>query len=154
MAKYGGTVRSITPATNDDNWILEAGAVARTGRIVEFYWGGEATTSTAMCTRVARGSGQAGAGTAGNVAKFHPNHVTNVISFFTTYATTQPTLDAGDLFALSWNCHGGVAHWSALSADDGLFLLGNATPASGATICCRNTVGTGTSTYGTVWMED
>ena len=52
MAKYSGTVLGITPSTTDDNWGLAAGA-SESGRIVEVHWGGEATTSTVMRTRVA-----------------------------------------------------------------------------------------------------
>src|SRR5687768_2440771 len=108
--KYSGVARSITPATTDDNWFITAGA-GEVGAVLEVHWGGEATTSTAMATRVARSSGQAGAATAGSVAKLAPNNPTNLLTFGTTFATTQPTLDAGDLFAESWNAHGGVVRW-------------------------------------------
>jgi hypothetical protein len=149
MARYSGGVRSITPSTTDDNWTLSP-AASESGKIIEVHWGGEVTTTTAMCTRVARSSGAAGAGTAGNTAKLHPNSPTALIDFFTTYATTQPTLDAGDLFAESWNAHGGVVRWLAAPGEE-FVMIGAATP---PTISCRNSVGTGASTYGTIWEED
>lgn len=149
MARYSGVVRSITPNLSDDNWTLSAGA-DEFARVMEVHWGGEATTSTAMHTRVARSSGAAGAGTAGNVAKLGPNAPTATVDFFTTYATTQPTLDAGDLFAESWNAHGGVVRWLAAPGEE-FILIGSSTA---KTISCRNAVGTGVSTYGTIWEEE
>lgn len=148
-SKYSGVVRSITPQTTDDNWFLTGGA-GEFGRILEVHWGGEATTSTAMHTRIARSSGQSGAATAGNVAKLGPNNPTNTLTFGTTFATTQPTLDAGDLFAQSWNAHGGVVRWLAAPGEE-FVLIGASTE---TVISCRNTVGTGTSTYGTIWEEE
>ena len=149
MARYSGVVRSITPSTTDDNWVLAAGA-SESCKVNEVHWGGEVTTSTAMHTRVARSSGQTGNTTAGSVAKIHPNSVTNVVSFGTTFATTQPTLDAGDLFAESWNAHGGVVRWLAAPGEE-FVLLGAATELC---LSCRNSVGTATSSYGTIWEED
>ena len=151
MAKYGGYVRGITPSLTDDNWTLEA-QTAEVGEVIELSWGGQATTSTAMSTRVARGSGQAGSLTTGNVAKFNPASQTNTLIFGTTYATTQCTLDAGDLFSAAWNAHGGVVRWLA-GPNEEIRLIGKATPDADSTLCCRNDVGTGTSNYGTVWEE-
>ena len=102
MARYAGTVKSITASTSDDNWALTAGT-GKSAKIIEVHWGGETTTSTAMCTRVARSSGQTGATTAVTTAKIHPNSPTAGTVLGSTFATTQPTLDAGDLFAESWN---------------------------------------------------
>lgn len=145
---YSGVVRSITPSTTDDNWALAAGA-SEQAAIKEVHWGGEATTSTAMHTRVARSSGQAGSTTTGNVEKIHPYSAANSVSFATTFATTQPTLEAGDLFAVSWNCHGGVVRWLA-APDEEFILIGAATELC---VSCRNSVGTGVSSYGVVWQE-
>ena len=148
-ANYSGAVRSITPSTSDDNWFLAAGS-NESGKVKHVHWSGELTTTTAMQTRVARGSGQSGAITSGSVAKHHPNSPTNLINFGTTFATTQPTLDAGDLFTASWNAHGGVVQWFASPGEE-FVLIGAATE---TLICCRNSVGTGTSTYGVSWAED
>ena len=146
MSRYSGAVRSITPSTSDDNWTLDA-ASGESGKVQEVSFGGEATTSTAMHTRTARSGSESGAGTAGNVAKLHPNAATNLIAFNTTYATTQPTLDAGDLFTMSWNAHGGVIRWLAAPGEE--FVLIGA-----ALISNRNSVGTATSSYGVIWEED
>ena len=150
MAVYSGVVRSLTPLTTDDNWSLAAGA-SESCEVFDVHWGGEVTASAAMMTRVARSSGQAGAVTAGNVAKAHPYSVTNVIAFGLTYATTQPTLDAGDLFGESWNAHGGVVRWLA-DRDREEFILIGAT--AELVISCRNAVGTSVSTYGVAWEEN
>jgi hypothetical protein len=142
-------LKSITPATTDDNWGLTAGA-SKSGRIIEVHWGGETTTSTAMCTRVARSSGQTGATTAVTVAKINTNSPANGCVVESTFATTQPTLDAGDLFAESWNAHGGVVRWLAAPGEE-FVIIGAATE---TVISCRNSVGTATSTYGALYEED
>lgn len=149
MSYYNGYVRSITPSTTDDNWALAAGA-SESCRVLEVNWGGEATTTTAMATRVARSDTQTGATTTGSVAKGHPNSATNLVAFATTFATTQPTLNAGDLFMTSWNAHGGVVRWLAAPGEE-FVLIGAATE-----ICIsnRNSVGTATSSYGVCWIED
>ena len=149
MGLYSGVVRSITPSLTDDNWFLTAGA-NESGAVREVHWGGQAEVTTAMHTRVARASGQAGAATAGNVAKLHPNSPTNLMTFGTTFATTQPTLDAGDLFAESWNAHGGVVRWLADPGEE-FVIIGAATE---PVIACRNAVGVAVSTYGVIWGED
>lgn len=148
MGVYNGDVLGITPSNTDDNWILSAGA-SEIAWCKEANWGGEAVTTTAMRTRVARASGQAGALTVGNVAKGNPFGGTNVISFGTTFATTQPTLDAGDLFAQSWNAHGGVVR-QLLDPEEEWILIGAATE---TLIVCRNALGTGVSSYGVAWRE-
>lgn len=149
MALYGGYVRSITPATGDDNWGITGGA-SKSGKIIEVSWGGEVTSSTGAQTRVARSSGQTGATTLGNVAKVHPNSGSNGLGFETTFATTQPSLDAGDLFTISWNFHGGVVRWLAAPGEE-FVIIGAATE---TVISCRNSVGTSTSSYGCIWSED
>jgi hypothetical protein len=75
MARYAAAVASITASTTDDNWALTAGA-AKSGRIQEVSWGGEVTSSAAMCTRTARSSGQTGATTAVPVNVPLGDHVT------------------------------------------------------------------------------
>ena len=149
MSYYNGYVRSLTPSLTDDNWALAAGA-SESCRVLEVSWGGESTTTTAMATRVARSDSQTGATTAGSVAKGHPNAATNLVAFATTFATTQPTLNAGDLFMTSWNSHGGVVRWLAAPGEE--FVLIGAT--TEICISCRNSVGVGVSSYGTAWIED
>lgn len=149
MALYNVHVASITPATNDDNWALTAGA-GKSGKIQEVSWGGEVTSSAAMCTRNARSSGQTGATTAATQAKTHPNSPTSGLVVATTFATTQPTLDAGNLFAISWNAHGGVVRWLAAPGQEWV-IIGAATE---TVISNRNSVGTSTSTYGLIWADD
>ena len=146
--RYSGSV-SLTPATTDDNWFLTGGA-GEAGAIFAVEFTGEATTGTAMRTRVARASGQAGAATAGNVAKITPNCPTNLLTFGTTFATTQPTLDAGGLFAASWNANGGIVRWAATMPDEEFVIIGAATE---TVISCRNAVGVGISTYTVRWRE-
>lgn len=149
MARYSGVVRGITPDTADDNWTLTAGT-GKSGKIIEIHWGGGVTASAAMLTRVARSSGQTGNATAGNTELIHPNSPAKGFGFATTFATTQPTLEAGDLWAENWNAHGGVVRCLFAPGEEPV-LIGAAVELC---VSCRNSTGTSTSTYGTVWEED
>ena len=146
---YSGNTGSITPSTSDDNWTLDA-VDAGIGKVKEVYWGGEATTSTAMRTRISRANAEAGSQTNGNVSEFGgADQPANKVDFVTTYGTTQPTLASADLFAISWNAHGGVVRWLA-DPDEEIWLI------TGQTldlISCRNSTGTATSSYGVIWQE-
>jgi len=151
MGVYIGSVISITPLTTDDNCALDP-AATESGKVIEVFWGGESTASTAMATKVSRGSG----GTtpvAGDVQKRNENSVANKIEFIKGPIgwAAEPALDAGSLFALSWNCHGGVVRWLAAPGEEWM-MLGAAAAAD--TISIRNSVGTGVSTYGMIWDED
>lgn len=150
MSVYTGVVKSITPVLTDDNWFLTAGA-NESARVLRVRASGEATAATAMHTRWARSSGQAGAATLGDVAKVHPNSPANLLTFGTTFATTQPTLDAGSLLSESWNANGGLIEWVAASPDEEWVIIGAATE---PVISCRNSVGVGVSSYGITWRED
>jgi len=150
MAVYTGNDAGITPATTDDNWTLDAVAT-ETGQILEVGWGGEATASTAMRTRLARGSGAAATPVVGTPGKRHPNSVANLIAF-TTGWTTQPTIDAvpQDLIPVqSWNAHGGVVRWLAAPGEE-IVMIGG----TNVYICCRNAIGVGVSSYGVTWDEN
>ena len=151
MFYYSGAQRSITPNTGDDNWSLDA-VSAGVGKLLEVSWGGEATSSTAMATRVARSNGESGAITSGNPSEHGPaNQPANQIDFVAAngYAATQPTLNSADLLALSWNCHGGIVRWVFHIVYEIWLVTGESLDI----ISCRNTVGTGTSTYGCAWSE-
>jgi hypothetical protein len=149
MPQYSGSVLTITPSTTDDNWTITAGTGIYV-KVKEVSMGGQATTSTAMSTRIARSSGQTGSSSAGNTEKLHPGHATKRAGFVLTFATTQPTLEAGDLFAPAWNAHGGSIRYLAAPGDE-FVLVGAATELC---ISCRNSVGTATSNYGVIWMEE
>ena len=152
MARYNGVRLGINPTANVANWILEGTATAA-GRIVEVSWGGEVTTTTAMRTRIARDSAVGtGARTAGDVQKTNQLSPANGVFFSTTYATTQPTIIAGALFATSWNAHGGVVRWLASAGEE--FVI-HYSGAANLSIECRNdNTSTGLSTYALVWDED
>ena len=150
MPQYSGVVRSITPVTSDDNWAFDAAANEH-GRIREVHFGGQTTASGAMHTRHARAASGVGV-TAGNVAKLHPlsggaTAADNYIGFQSGWATTQPTLDAGDLWSESWNSHGGLIR-VVFDPDVPVYIVG------AEQISCRNAVGTDISTYGTIWEEN
>tara|TARA_R110000824_G_scaffold11293_6_gene49358 strand:- start:5155 stop:5610 length:456 start_codon:yes stop_codon:yes gene_type:complete len=149
MWTYSGNTGSITPATDADNWTLDA-VSAGIGKVKEFYWGGEATTSTAMHTKVARSSGGSTLSVEVAGTEFGgQDQPANKLDFITDYGT-EPTLNAsGTIFAISWNAHGGVVRWLA-DPDEEIWLV------TGQTLnqmSCRNSVGTATSSYGVIWQE-
>ena len=146
---YSTGVRSITASNTDDNIALDA-VSAGIGKVKEIHWGGEATTSTAMHTRLSRANGEAGAQTNGNVAKIEGEGVpTNDIDSVTTYATTQPALNAADIYTESWNAHGGVIRWLADPEEEVWLITGQVLDI----LSCRNSVGTATSSYEIKWAE-
>lgn len=152
MAKFSGYEAIATPATANSNWSLEAGAT-QSGRILEVTFGGEGTASAAMRTRIAiEGTVGVGARTAGDVQK--RVRASSANAFFlsannggVTHATTPPVLDAGALFGIGWNAHGGVVRWLAAPGEEFEMVATEG-------ISCRNDVGTTVSTYGLVWEED
>jgi len=146
MPGYSGQVIGITPATNDDNWILDA-AIDEYGDLVAASAGGEVTSGAVMSSQVTKSGSGTGSLTAGDVQQHQAHSAANLISFGTTYATTQPTLTAGCLIPLIFNANGGSLY---------IITDPNARPkmvGSEVTVC-RNIVGTSQSSYGVVWYED
>lgn len=148
---YNGTVKTITPSLTIDNWTLDA-VLNGIGRLKEVSWGGEAVTSTAMQTRVARSNGEVGAQNLGDVAKLEGENVpANKLDFNDNvgYATTHPTLEAADLISESWNAHGGLLRWLADPEEEIWLFTGMALDL----ISCRNSVGVAASSYSVKWLE-
>lgn len=150
MARFSGQLLGSTPSTGVANWVLETVANVE-AQVLEFSWGGELTTSTAMRTRISRDSAVGtGSRTAGNTQKIN-NHSPAATAFFsTTYATLQPTINNGALWGTSWNAHGGVVRWLAAPGEE--MDLYDASAAN-ASLECRADVGTGTSSYNVIWQE-
>lgn len=154
MARYSYVRLGATPTAGSDNWTIDVGSAAtRTGRILEFGYGGGATTSTAMRTRLARPTtnGVTG-GAALTSTKLHPNHPTVGAVVSTTWST-QPVLAADTgVFGVDWNAHGGVVRWLAAPGEE-IQLIGSSTAGIGQ-ISCRADTGTGTSSYNFIYEED
>lgn len=151
MAQYTGSALGITPVAGVANSVLESVA-GKSGNVKEITFGGEVTTSTAMRTRLARDSAVGtGARTAGNVQQGNQHSPANGIFFSTTYASAQPTVVAGAIWGTSWNAHGGVIRWLADPAEQcGVYDAA----AANASLEVRQDVGTATSSYVTIWLED
>lgn len=146
--KLSGEVIGSTPTAGVANWILE-GTSSTVGAIQEFSWSGGATSSTAMRSRIARDSAVGtGARTAGSVQRLDQSLTTpgNAMFFSTTYASTQPTIVAGALYAEDWNAYGGKTRWLAAPGEE-LILVG------AVSVECRQDLGIATSTYGVIWTE-
>lgn len=145
MSRHEGSVFGLTPATNDDNWTLDAGT-DEYGKIKSFSTWGEVTTGAVIQGRVARSGSAAGAGTPGNEQPLHPHGAASAIDFFTTYATTQPTLTAGALIPFGYNANGGGVYL-IFPERDAPDIVGS------ETVSCRNDVGTSQSSYCVGWEE-
>ena len=149
MALYTGTRLNRTPTGSHDEWTLDA-ASGEVGSLYFVEAGGEHTSSIAMRTRWCYSSAATGALTAlTSIEKTDPvqQALTNLITFGSPYATTQPTLAAGDWYAEGWNAHGGLARYQAPLAQDELIIIGP------KTVSCRNVVGTVVSDYICKWRE-
>lgn len=149
MALYTGSRLNRTPTGSQDEWTLDA-ASGEVGALYFVEAGGEVTSSAAMRTRWATSSGASGALSAlTSILKTDPTQqaLTNLIAFGSPYATTQPTLDAGDWYAESWNAHGGLVRYQAAVPGDELIIIGP------KTVSCRTVNGTSTSSYICKWRE-
>lgn len=155
MAKFAYAVLNLTPTAGNDNWTADMGAASLTGRIIDFNWGGESTSTVAMRTRLARPTTNGVTkGTALVATKLHPTSAAAAIANGCVIAwTTQPVLAANTaLFATGWNSHGGVVRWLA-GPDEGFQMVGSATAGYGQ-ISCRADSGVGLSDYGVIIEED
>ncbi len=149
MALYTGSRLNRTPTGTQDEWTLDA-ASGEVGALYFVEAGGEITASAVMRTRWTPSSGAAGALTAlTSVLKTDPvqQALANLIAFGSPYATTQPTLDAGDWYAESWNAHGGLVRYQAAVPLDELVIIGP------KTVSCRTVAGTSLSSYIAKWRE-
>jgi hypothetical protein len=152
MPLYSAVRQSITPDTTKDNWTLHA-ASGEYGVLLAVSCSGEASSSTVMSTRFARPSSVGTTITTGNAERHGLGTAVSQTIDFATNWTTQPTLPSAQslLPSGSWNALGGLLYWRAASADEEIQLFGAASAA--AEISCRNTVGTGVSTYAVAWRE-
>ncbi len=154
MPGFAGHIAAFTPATNDDNWTLEAEDAGDVAHVRSVSWGGELTASTAYRTRWVRPTtAGVGAGTAGSVEAVNPGYATPLVAFFTTYATTQPVLPSTPdaLYLTSWNAHGGLGILVLPPGQEWDIINGLLT----ASVSCRNDVGVDAngSSYGVSWNE-
>ena len=145
-----GAVSGVSSAATTDLIIVEAGS-SRQLKILEVAWGGEATSTTAMRTRLALAT-TAGTSLTGTVDIVKQIPATDPTNAFTSgTSSTSPTYGAGSLIPFSsWNSHGGVVRWLANPGEE--FLLIQAVT-GGKQVALRNEVGVATITCGLVVIE-
>jgi hypothetical protein len=149
MALYTGSRLNRTPTGSQDEWTLDA-ASGEVGALYFVEAGAEATATFAMRTRWTYSSAASGSLTAlTSILKTDPAQqaLTNLINFGSPYATTQPTLDAGDWYAEGWNAHGGLVRYQAGLPQDELVIIGP------KLVSCRTVVGVQVSDYICKWRE-
>jgi hypothetical protein len=139
MAFYNGSTAGRTPAVG--TWALGMRSTDTSmQRVVEWYLGGEATSSTVNRMTVAR-STTVGTGSTTIVANKHnPRSPAAVATVITEY-TTQPTYAAVALATLAFNAFGGVVRWVAAPGEE-MYVLGTAD--GDEEISIRSAAGTGT----------
>lgn len=142
-----------TPATNQDNYTLDANTTGDVMEVVAIGWGGRLTTSTGYRTRWVRPS-TAGTGifTALTEGDHNPGYGTP-LGRAGTYATAPVlgTDPAGNLFAVDWNAHGGLGYVALPLAAPWKIIAG----VGQGQISCRNIAGTDASgsNYSATWQE-
>lgn len=153
MGNFAGGNGAFTPATNADNWVLDADTAGDIGKIISIGWGGRLTTSTGYRTRWARPSTNAGstftnlnpqAGVPGVTAGCR-------LGTFAT-AATLPT-DPANLHAQDWNAHGGLG-FIVMPLSSPWYVVNSAT-AGHQQVACRNVAGVDAngSSYQVSWEE-
>lgn len=154
MPKFAGNQGGHTPATNQDNWTLDADTAGEIALVTEIGWGGRLTSSTAYRTRWVRPS-TAGASTftaVGAIQKKGPSLAPAAGLRFGTFATAPvlPT-DPANLHAQDWNAHGGIGY-IVLPLGAPWYVVNGVEQGQ---LSCRNVVGTDAagSSYGVGWEE-
>jgi hypothetical protein len=153
MPEFYGGVLAITPNTSNDNWTLGPGAANIFGKIFQFSWGGQVTTSAAYATRWVRPTTVGTTATAITLGYGQPNYAAAGLALASTW-TTQPVIPAagvGNLFGQSWNGQGGNGV-IVLPLDKEWWVVGTVLTGQ---ISCRNTAGVdaSNSSYFCSWKE-
>ena len=157
MAKFSMFNGNYTPSSStvNYNWILQ-GVTSIRATMQEVSWGGAASSSTPMQTRVTRCSSTAATGSSSlattridQTIQVSSNAGNNDIALYSLSSTVIPSIAGmGALFGAAWNAYGGVVRWLAAPGEE--FDL--ALSANG--LACVNDLATpGASSYGGVWTE-
>lgn len=155
MGSFTGNRGAFTPATNAENWVLDAGTAAGgMGKVKMINWGGRGTNSTGYRTRWARPTTNA-TSTFTAVTSNSTNPLTVAVSRFGTFATAGVYgADPGNnLFVQDWNVLGGGGV-IVLPIGGEWFVVNSATAGHGQ-VGCINVAGVDASqsTYGVQWEE-
>lgn len=155
MATFDGGNGAFTPATNADNYTLDAGSTAgAVGKVKWISWGGRGTTSTGYRTRWTRPSTNASSTfTALTTGASSP--LVAAVCRLGTFATAATlTADPGaNLYAIDWNVLGGGG--ILVLPIGGEWLIVYSATAGHGQISCRNVAGTDASlsSYHAAWEE-
>lgn len=155
MSAYSGGNGAFTPATNADNWVVDADTAGDVGHITEISWGGRLTTSTGYRTRWARPTTNAAStftslAPSGRTPGSTPQCRLGTFATAATFATADP---GGNLFAIDWNAHGGIGFIAMPIANP--WIIANSATAGHQQVACRNIAGTDAngSAYNVTWVE-
>lgn len=140
MAQFTGNQGAFTPATNADNWTLDANTAGGMGKVKEIAWGGRGTTSTGYRTRWCRPTTNASS-TFTAIALQSTNPLATAVNRFGTFATaaTLGTDPANNLFAQDWNVLGGGG--VIVLPIGGEWFVVNSATAGHQQVSCRNVAG-------------
>jgi hypothetical protein len=153
MANFSAQNGAFTPATNTDNYTLDADTAGDVGKVKMISWGGRGTTSTGYRTRWTRPSTNASS-TFTSLVPVSSAPTVAVTCRCGTFATaaTLPS-DPSNLFAIDWNVLGGGG--VIVLPIGGEWIVTNSATAGHQQISCRNVAGTDASlsSYGIQWEE-
>lgn len=154
MSAFACERGAFTPATNQDNWTLEADTSGDVLQVSQIGWGGRLTASTGYRTRWTRPTtGGSSTFTALTHALLGPNLGATALGRIGTFATapTLATDPAGNLHAQDWNAHGGLGFVVLPLATPWYLVNGQLT----GQLSCRNVAGVDAngSDYSVQWVE-
>lgn len=138
MALYNVSISGATPAVATVSLGLTSTSTSM-HRIVEWYLGGEATSSTVNRMVVARSTVVGTTSTAITANKHNNRSAASTASCWTAYST-QPTFAAVNLATLAFNAFGGVVRWVAAPGEE-MYVVGGT--AADTEISLRSAAGVG-----------
>jgi hypothetical protein len=154
MSNFSGGNGVFTPATNADNFVLDAQATGNIGKVAQIGWGGRLTTSTGYRTRWSRPTTNATSTFTSLVPSAGTPTATPTcrLGTFLT-AAVLATDPGGNLFQQDWNAHGGVGFIQMPLASP-WYVVFSAT-AGYQQVACRNVAGVDAngSSYTISWDE-
>lgn len=140
---YTGTRSGVTLSTSADLFTLTAGGSAQV-RILEWFIGGESTTSTVLRFAIQRSTGGTTA-TAQTAEKMNTRSPT-ATSVFATAWSAQPTLSGNPLLFSAFNTFGGTDRWVPQPGEE-IYLV------NGEQLSGRSQSGTPVVSAHLVWEE-
>ena len=157
MAKFSMFNGNYAPSSSTVNYnLLLQGVTSVRATIQEASWGGAASSSTPMQTRITRCSSTTATGQSSLVTtrldqtiQTSSNAGNQDVAIYSLSSTVIPSIAGmGALFGAAWNAYGGVVRWLAAPGEEFDLAL-----SANGIACVNDLASPGTSSYGLVWTE-